>query len=884
MVECRHPTEFVAREEIFVWFTLDYVSYSFRSSVVFAHKRSVYFTAPKQIHFSERRGKRREKPSVPKMLRLPLPWFSDGRFQQWPIIDESFGGLSFRADAETTVLLPGTPLPGAAVWTAHREQETETLQDAEVKHITLNEEEGKAPWLKIGVSHGVQRASATVSESSVGQGPPQGPVDRAVHWLKGHWLKTAYLYHRWRGRTDSESRDHLRVSFANRQGKQVVGLLDLAFPPEQRTRAPLIIVTPGYGGRKETMSGLAATLVHNFRRHHRQVAVLRIDNTNNLGESEKDPGCEKHGCHNLHYTLSGGVADLLGALDWADDNRHFTATDVIAISISLSSVSVRRALTLPAAERVSLWIAFMGVADAQDAALHASGNIDMYGNYLRGVKNGVISLLGCLVDGDHYCADLEKHGLATLEDARRDMQRIQTDVRWIVGKHDGWLNPQRVYDIMNVKAAGKRHVVEVDAGHVPRSSGEALAEFAMMTRWIWRHLHGEDLETAIPSEGWLAHRAHQEWQRVRSAQPFDKRGYWKRYLLGEQGLGFDIVELSPAYRRFVAEQVALLSPTGKRILELGSGTGNVSGEIWRLQPQQLCCIDLVAEALARLREKIATVKPNPTDGAETTTGAAGATLTTRAADLDGGPRTAMRRWLAGELTGVLDLAGRIPTVGYAQLQALHQHYTPLLHSFLRGADLDVETVRKDAGLDRALTGVLGDLNLLAQVENRTLSVAEAASRLHRLAPDVLSDCSGILAENECYDGVMASLFLSYLRFPADILSEIHRVLVPGGVLVISSMIPDADISKLVLNLIDELARTPEEQLPLGYDRDTLLKMGRNYISAAANLVRFEEQGVFRFYTATQLLQMVQHAGFVGGETRESFGDPAQAIIVKCHKP
>lgn len=893
-----HATDFVDNEMVFGWLTLDYVSYSFRSRLIERRDDMFRLQTPAELHFSERRGDSRKTASKGKLLRLSLPWLEKDGFKEWPVLDESPGGLSFIVDPETIVLLPGTPLRDATIvkkghngkrvnekqdngkqryGKSHNGEEHigegVALKEAVVKHVTLIKEDKEPPRLKIGVAHGVRRTKTVTTQSTLGQHKRVGLLNGALHrirdQIKGQWVKASYLFHKFKAQSTGSERDHFRVVFPNKERKKVVGLLDLAFPPEDSSSSPLVIVTPGYGGRKEVMSGLAATIVHNFRRRHRQVAVLRIDNTNNLGESEKDPGCEKDGHNNLHFTLSGGVADLLGAVEWANDNPHFYPSDIVVISISLSSVSVRRALTMPETHQIILWIAFMGVADAQDAALHASGNIDMYGNYMRGVKNGVVSLLGCLVDADHYCADLEKHGLATLEDARNDMSKITADVLWIVGKHDGWLNPARVYDVMSVQAEGEREVLEVDAGHVPRSSKEALAEFALMTRRIWRYLYtGEDLDVDIPSEGFLAHIAGKEWARVRSNKPLDTSDYWKRYLLGDDGIGFDIVELAPPYKQFVKEQVALLEPKGKHVLELGAGTGNVSYHLWQEEPGALCCMDLVADALRRLQDKI---------GQDDR-------ITTLAANLDGGARTAVRRWLAGELPNALDLAGRIPGLSEARFRPICQKYGADLHGYLRGAFIGIDKAFGRADFNRDMAAVLHDINLLAQVERGLVPEEDASKKFKKLSPAVMKNRVGLPFENKCYDCVMASLFLSYLRYPEDILSEIHRVLKKGGVLVISSMIPDADISKLVLQLIDQIAEAPEEALPPGYGRDQLLKMGRDYISAAADLVRFEEEGQFQFYNAHQLVKMLERTGFIENEAFESFGTPAQAVIVRCRKP
>ena len=193
------------------------------------------------------------------------------------------------------------------------------------------------------------------------------------------------------------------MKFTNAQKQEVVGLLDSTFTrSDGRVRAPLFIVIPGYGQRKETMSALALTVVDHWRRNRRDIAVLRFDGTNNLGESFKDEGCTEDGKHNLKYTIPGAVDDLLGALRWAKNNRYIDPTSIVLFSISMGSASARRVLTMPEGAGVQHWISFMGAADVANAIMHGSGNIDIVGNYERGIKMGVIAIIGCLCDAENF--------------------------------------------------------------------------------------------------------------------------------------------------------------------------------------------------------------------------------------------------------------------------------------------------------------------------------------------------------------------------------------------------------------------------------------------------------------------------------------------------
>jgi len=734
-----------------------------------------------------------------------------------------------------------------------------------VKHVTpLRGGRG----LKVGVAHGVDRAPVLVQTDGAGGG---GLLRRIASCCETAASRASLaVRRRWGSLPESAERRPFRVvRFANPARQEVVGLLNLAFEGGQQARAPLVLIVPGYGGRKETMSGLATTLVHNFRRQQRDLAVLRIDDTNNLGESQKDPGCTGEGRQTLHYTMSGVAADVLGALAWAKANRFVDPTEIVLVSVSMSSVAVRRCLTMPEGADVSRWIVFMGAADAQNAVLHASGNVDIYGNHLRGVKNGTISLLGCMNDADAFSRDLEAHGMGTLEDARRDMARVRADVTWIVGKHDAFMDPRRVHDLMSVKAPGAREVVEVEAGHVPRSSDEAVAQFLLVTRRVWRHLYGSELAAVAPPAGLLAEASAKEWARVRRATGTDREGYWRSYLLGKDGLGFDVLTLSRAYRDLVEAQVLLLDPGGKRMLDLGAGTGNVALAAAARRPSEITCLDLVPEALERLRVKLA-----PT----------GIEVRTVQANADGGPLVAVRRWLSGELAGIEALGGRIPGLDHRSFGAMSAHRTRRLHAFLRGAPLEAGEIAREAGLDRAAAEAAADLNLLARLLLGRAGRDWARSELRRVARDVLDGTEGLPFPDRHFQCATCSLVLSYLEHPVDTLSELHRVLAPGGTLVASSMKPDADGSKLFLDLVAEIESMPEAALPAGHGREALLAEARAFASSAAGLLRLEEEGAFRFFRGEELRAMAMEVGFEEVEVVPGFGDPPQAVIMRCRRP
>ncbi|MFW2386849.1 MAG: methyltransferase domain-containing protein, partial [Polyangiales bacterium] len=615
-----------------------------------------------------------------------------------------------------------------------------------------------------------------------------------------------------------------------------------------------------------TMSALAQTLTHNFKSQNRDVAVLRLDGVNNLGESEKDPGLHKDGRQTMHYTVSDGVSDVLGALAWGRNNPYFEATETIIVSVSFSSVPVRVALTRPEASCVARWIVYMGAADVQNCIMNVAGNYDAWGRYVRGMPNGVVTLQGCMVDGDRFCADADRLAAATLDDARRDMMKIPVPVTWMVGSYDAWMDPGRIHDIMSANAAAEREILKVDTGHTPSSSDEALAQFQLITQRVWSQLYGENIDAVVPPRGLVAAVANQEWARIRQQESVPREEYWRSYLQSDEKHGYNLLRHLPAYREFATVQASDANPAGRDVLDLGAGTGIVSNALLEMKPARLTCLDIVEPALERLRAEFA-------DNEE---------VELIRADADGNPRTAMRRWLSGELGSVHDLVGRIPGVTQPFADAIAARMNEDLRALLRGADLNAEAVRKGAGLEDVTGPLLADLNTLAKAENGTLSVSTAIQSLKRVPASVFEHGAGLPFADASYDAVVSSLVLSYLKYPADCLSECWRVLKPGGRLVVSSMKPDADTSVIYREFLDTIDATPDAELSA--DREEILQSARALLNKAAELLRHEKEGKFSFFDSEQLSSLVRRAGFSHVRIRQAYGTPPQAIVVSCRKP
>jgi ubiquinone/menaquinone biosynthesis C-methylase UbiE len=133
-------------------------------------------------------------------------------------------------------------------------------------------------------------------------------------------------------------------------------------------------------------------------------------------------------------------------------------------------------------------------------------------------------------------------------------------------------------------------------------------------------------------------------------------------------------------------------------------------------------------------------------------------------------------------------------------------------------------------------------------------------------------------------GLIASLFLSYVQDPATLLPEMYRIVAPGGRVVVSSLRRDADMSKLFVDAIPHLREKWSRDLATwagGVPFETAI---RAYLNEASRLLDFEESGQFTFWDGTQLERMLRRAGFIEIEVNEAFGSPPQAIVVSGQKP
>lgn len=174
---------------------------------------------------------------------------------------------------------------------------------------------------------------------------------------------------------------------------------------------------------------------------------------------------------------------------------------------------------------------------------------------------------------------------------------------------------------------------------------------------------------------------------------------------------------------------------------------------------------------------------------------------------------------------------------------------------------------------------------LARSRRRVDATGHRGLSIHRVAADLdIGEGRALPLRPGSFDAVLASLFLSYLERPMELLRGVAAILRPGGRLVLSSMRRDADISRIYVNALAEL---PPDRRQVHFGPESAKQfeqIQRVFLNDAATLVRLEEEGRFRFYDAEELEAMVREAGLVPEKSQLAFGSPPQAVIVSAIRP
>lgn len=848
--------------------------------------------------FELRRAQRRSPGPEEMFITIPLP-FPPGRKLRREVLDISATGLAFKMRADEAYLLPGTPLREVVVSGASGGGETR--KSGQVMHVTpVTDDSGDASYLRVGLDFGI-----TDEAFNKGVRPRGAAEKKSLGFVEKMGMLIGRLIPRRNPQAAGGGPGGVEVvRYSNRRREDIVAILNTTpRSPERKLLAPVIVIPPAHSKRKESTSGLALTLVENFARKRQDVVVIRYDGVRNLGESYKDPDCREHGREAMRMSLSQAIDDVQATLDYVYDNPIFTPTQVVLVSFSLQGVVGRRAVFNDQGRRIHYWLGINGAPAAQEVIRNASGGIDYISQHASGQRSGVANILGVTGDIDHFSADLLREGLAFMADAKREIAAIPIPVTWLLGRFDAWIDPATIREFMAVPAPGARELVELDCGHMPLSSVEALTLFHTAVQHIWRFLFREDIEPVTPDLRELVRVRNAEWRRVPKSPLPDRKRYWQEYLLGDAGtkLAYDVLNACDEYSEFLDRQLDLLDVAADHVVaDMGCGTGNFTARLIRrrgARGRPACArvhlVDFVPAALDEAERKLHVIAHER--------GHALPELARATVNLDIHPVRTLRRFLAGELYGYDGLRGIIRGLADYSIDMWKAVEDWRLHDILRGRELDKqdlsyvraafpadeqEVVLDFNRLTRWLRGRLESDDLVrdarARLERGVMPTVHEL-QLARLAVKPSDQVERLPFADASLDRIACSLVLSYLNNPLETLREFHRVLRPGGRVVVSTMQPDFDMSRIYQHLLRRLQSDPNMPLPPGVDRGSFLRDVRSFLSSAAFLSILAEEGQFAFFSREEITAMVERAGFRRVETVPSFGDPPQAFITLGHR-
>lgn len=693
--------------------------------------------------------------------------------------------------------------------------------------------------------------------------------------------------------------------------------------------ATVIILPPAFGKKKETLAPLFSVLAANFSAAERDLVVIRYDGIDRPGESSQTVAGRARGYEMLDYRISQGQNDMQSVLDFVYDNPHFIAEKVVLVTFSMSALDGRKLISSEQnRDRIHFWISVMGVPSAQHTLTNIMGGMDILAHFQMGIPTGVSGILGHLVDMDRLAEDLVTNDYAFLTDARYDMARIALPVLWICGTYDKWVPAEEIHDIMSIASGEDRELLEIPTGHNLHTSDDAILAFKLITRAVFSRLFADNRSPVDPNREEMLRLIAYERERLDSTEMTDIGGYWRDYLIGQgsDSEGYDFYRNIKEFRSFLYREAALLGPRpGDRIADMGCGTGlfleallQFLGRSWATRPEraqiEITAVDLVEEALEKAKEKVQTaVAEHPA--------LSDVRMTYVRRDLQPDRLIPVRRFLESKSPDLNTLRGRIAGLKHEMIDQLTACTTEAVSALMRGAGPTHALIHAArAAIGQPLLDVVLEFNRAARFVRRTIVSADLTSpdlpggseaqlpperyatlRTNDLRFNTLLFSNGNSGEHpettgsfpdQSFDRIMASLFISYLFMPEEILPEFYRLLTPGGTLVVSSMKPDSDISVIFTDFVKEVHWNEDAALTQDapgteasrLSAESRLSGARSMLNEAAALFELEEEGFFAFFTAEQLETLLLDAGFVDVTVEQGLGTPAQAVIARGRRP
>ena len=174
----------------------------------------------------------------------------------------------------------------------------------------------------------------------------------------------------------------------------------------------------------------------------------------------------------------------------------------------------------------------------------------------------------------------------------------------------------------------------------------------------------------------------------------------------------------------------------------------------------------------------------------------------------------------------------------------------------------------------------------SKVQTKQIDYESLRTKVLRFEILDFGDCGldfNIAFPSKSFDRIIASLLISYLFNGEYLFPEFYRILKPGGLLLVSSMKPDSDLSTIFTNYIKDIEPSAKTSLEYG-EMQTNFVEARSMLNEAASLLELEEDGYFHFYSADELAELFIKIGFGNVTTNLSLGNPSQAVVVTGTKP
>lgn len=727
----------------------------------------------------------------------------------------------------------------------------------QVRHVTLLPRPAGEREMQIGVEAGVRRSSFTFTRIDESQWAREErfPSEEAVEGV---------------------SFESTPILIRNNEGKEIVALLNST----GGRKAPVVLIPPAFGKKKETLAPLAATLLANAAEEGVDLIVLRFDGINRPGESHNDNPDRARGYEMLHYRPRQGVDDIAAVVDFIYNNPYFEPEGVALFTSSMSSVDARKFLHRASGGRVHAWVSLMGVPAARTTLSNILAGTDIIANAKMGIRNGIRGMLGHLVDMDLLARDLIEEKYAYLTDARYEMAKLALPILWIYGAHDHWVESEEVEDLMSIDGGALRQLVEVPTGHNLRGSRDAIEAFKLATRFLFESFYDRSIEPVSPPKEATVELVTRERERLEEGKVPEMTAYWHEYLMGDERNeeGYDFYRNFSEFREFMQFQVDLLRlREGEEVADMGCGTGVVTEAILKLAssrdfalPSRIVAVDLVPEALERARQKCEELqRAHPK--------LRSCDLQFVSRNLEPNRLIPIKEFIESTEASPEMLRSRVEGLTSRHVDAIRRVYSPELEAFLKG-----ET--EPPGLLHLLRETLETTELEAILDLRAaagyLKAQGAPLTPKRIKLDHFDRGMDLGFAPESFDKIVASLFISYIFNPDYLVAEFRRLLRPGGMIVISSMRPDSDVSTIFTEYVSEV----RSESTNGRSRRSELEGAQAILSEAAALFELEEEGYFRFYTEEELTALLREAGFEQVEPFRSLGKPPQAVIVRGVAP